>query len=732
MSQDGDPSTRRPSPEAANDAPSSSSDAEPAMVVARARRSNAGNWMRKLLDQEERPDEQQDAHEFYNNEHWAEDADDDEFGGADALAPEDIALESSGDEDEDEGEQDDEDAGEKVLRKEERQQKLIQKRKRRDPFAQAALRQQKKAKTTAQSTPQSSMLPPPRPKKKSERVSWLPEATEGPVRSSSRRLTVQNKQNLTQGLEEKERHRLHVLEIMKKAEKRKEKDQPKPMTQQERLAEAARVEKRNNKTLSRWEESERQKAEENKARLEALKNRKLDGPFVRYYSGPSLWVNDKLKQVGKDNCKIEELDDDSPSVNDAVNASTESKPIVALQSTASVPNTSIASEPIVAPQSTASVGQDGQQENSAPQQQLAAIVKPEEPSNNSDQVANAEAPAASTEQTQSLPVHQPTSTAQPDHPQSSELGPSQPNPSETPQSQSEQAPSQLSTVQPTQTQSSKPHLSQTGSSETQPSNTVNSSAELSSGQGHNIMFAPPQSAGGFLDGIFDWASMDSNQPNSSSAQRPLSSQSQLPSALTVTESAKERNQGDEPIKASGEPAPSQQAQSDPPAAPPRRVILRAVRNLITLQNFDSLRPRDKDALSRALFRWPAGMPIALPTRPPPGRGARNAHLPHRELCCITAQPARYRDPLTGLPYADAFAFRSIRRFVSGLGGGMGTARWSNLLGCFVGPKSEGRFAVAKGVPERFLGKKKEVEPGQSDAPAQEEQPKDQDVKMEGA
>ncbi|KAF4535468.1 Signal transducer [Lasiodiplodia theobromae] len=610
MSQD---EMERASPGAANGSGSSSSDAEPAMVVTRSRRSNAGNWMRKLLDQEERPDEHQDAQDFYNNEHWAEDADDDEFGGADAVAPEDVALESSGDEDEDEGEQDDDDAGEKVLRKEERQQKLLQKRKRKDPFAQAALRQ-KKAKTT---TPTESMPPPPRPKKKSERVSWLPEATEGPVRSSSRRLTVQNKQVLTQGLEEKERHRLHVLEVMKRAERRKEKDQPKPMTQQERLVEAARVEKRNSKTLSRWEESERLKAEENKARLEALKNRKLDGPFVRYYSGPSLWVNDKLKHVGKDSCKIEELDDEPPLANDTETS-------------------------IVDAQPSASAEQGGQQASGASQMQSAVDVKPEVSATNAEQVERAEKPAGSLEQTQSL---------------------------------------------------------------------------------------PSESAGGFLDGIFDWASMDAHQTNGAPAQRPPSAQSQLPLAATGPVSAQESSK---PINADGHAETSQQVQSAVPVPPPPpRVVLRAVRNLITLQNFDSLRPRDKDALSRALFKWPAGMPIALPTRPPPGRGARNAHLPHRELCCITAQPARYRDPLTGLPYADAFAFRSIRRFVSGLGGGMGTARWSNLLGCFVGPRSEGRFAVAKGVPERFTGKKKEVEPEKTAEAVQEEQPNGQDVKMEG-
>jgi vacuolar protein sorting-associated protein 72 len=35
--------------------------------------------------------------------------------------------------------------------------------------------------------------------------------------------------------------------------------------------------------------------------------------------------------------------------------------------------------------------------------------------------------------------------------------------------------------------------------------------------------------------------------------------------------------------------------------------------------------------------------------------------PPRALCAVTGAPARYRDPLTGLPYADAAAFAELRR-----------------------------------------------------------------------
>lgn len=65
------------------------------------------------------------------------------------------------------------------------------------------------------------------------------------------------------------------------------------------------------------------------------------------------------------------------------------------------------------------------------------------------------------------------------------------------------------------------------------------------------------------------------------------------------------------------------------------------------------------------------------------------------LCVITSLPARYRDPETGLPYANAYAYREIRRATEQ------KYAWSSMLGCYVGPMG---FA-ARGVPERFLDPK---------------------------
>lgn len=71
----------------------------------------------------------------------------------------------------------------------------------------------------------------------------------------------------------------------------------------------------------------------------------------------------------------------------------------------------------------------------------------------------------------------------------------------------------------------------------------------------------------------------------------------------------------------------------------------------------------------------------------------------REQCAITDQPAKYRDPRTGLPYTDSYAYKEIQKLANG------GSRWSSLLGCYVGPTS----GVARGVPERFATNRQALE-----------------------
>ncbi|KAF7546518.1 hypothetical protein G7046_g9279 [Stylonectria norvegica] len=115
--------------------------------------------------------------------------------------------------------------------------------------------------------------------------------------------------------------------------------------------------------------------------------------------------------------------------------------------------------------------------------------------------------------------------------------------------------------------------------------------------------------------------------------------------------------------------------SEPLSEPPP--LSTAARNAMILQNFDDNAIRDRGVQTQILF----GRKMSKRAKPSP--------LP---LCVITNHPARYRDPRTGLPYFNAYAYREIQRLRRG------EYRWSRLLGAWVG---SGKYA-ARGVPERFL------------------------------
>jgi vacuolar protein sorting-associated protein 72 len=78
---------------------------------------------------------------------------------------------------------------------------------------------------------------------------------------------------------------------------------------------------------------------------------------------------------------------------------------------------------------------------------------------------------------------------------------------------------------------------------------------------------------------------------------------------------------------------------------------------------------------------------ALLTHDPP-----RAEPPPTAICVITNHPARYRDPKTGLPFYNAFAYREIQRLRRG------DYKWSSLLGAWTGSAAY----AARGVPEGFL------------------------------
>ncbi len=257
------------------------------LVSGRAKRVTAGNRLSSLLEQEGGDDEL----ELLFAEDEEEDVEFEGDGGEDAS---DVELGSSSDE-EDKGpaQGDDDLEGERELQK---QKRVGQKRKRdaQAVFKRPVLRNKVVPDPTA--TAEAPTTPLARTRKKSERVSWIPTPEDGPTRQSTRKQTVHNKEVIHLRMMESEKRRVQLIAVMEAAAKRRK--TPKVMTQEERLEEAARTERRNAKSLNRWEESEKKRMDDQKAKLEALQNRQLNGPVICSCSSKARWVNGKIEKTG--------------------------------------------------------------------------------------------------------------------------------------------------------------------------------------------------------------------------------------------------------------------------------------------------------------------------------------------------------------------------------------------------------------------------------------------------
>jgi vacuolar protein sorting-associated protein 72 len=250
------------------------------LVTSRAKRATAGNRMKSMLANEEPAAEDSDLELLF-----AEDEDDAGFSDEAQDDASDVLMDSSSDE-EDKEENADEMEGEKEL-----ERQVREKRKRK---AQEAIPVKFRKKVRIEKPADR----PPRPKKKSERTSWLPSPADLPTRASERRTTKISKQQLHQKMVSDEIRRRKQVERMEKKAKQLEAEKKPPMTQAERLAEAAIIEKRNSKSLNRWEEAEKQREEERLRKIAALHSRKLDGPVVTFWSGIQELQEGQDKHVG--------------------------------------------------------------------------------------------------------------------------------------------------------------------------------------------------------------------------------------------------------------------------------------------------------------------------------------------------------------------------------------------------------------------------------------------------
>ncbi|KAF8851762.1 YL1-domain-containing protein [Acephala macrosclerotiorum] len=577
------------------------------LATTRERRATAGNRLANLLQQEDPDDELELL--------FAE-ADDD-AGFEDDAADSDVQMDSS-DDDEDQGPAagDDDFEGEKELQRKEKAERA-KKRKLEGGMP-------KIFKKRVKIDPTISQAPPPRPKKKSERTSWIPTAEDAPTRASQRGTTKQSKQQLHMQMVDREVKRLKQLANMEKAAAKKEAAKKPALTQEDRLKEAARVEKANSKSLSRWEQAEQEREEEQRAKLAALHDRTLEGPVITWWSGMAEWVGGKLKKVGK-NLTIEEKEKPTRKRKAAEMEESESGS--------------------VAP--TAEVG-------------LLNAEKPKEDASKDHRDSVVEAGPSHSDQAR----------------RDSATGPGPSNPSQTHQPESKSH-----VVSPTENE--KAEAPSAPNPTPPPAENLPPPAEPvpppAPPKPTTIVHAPPRSSV-----LAPPAGLPLTAPpppwNMQQARSPYVS---TPPVLD----------GSAPVPGLGYNFPPPKAPSttvpfalnpNPPATPvvpegppPPPAVEHGAVNYLILENFDETLIKDKNVQTQILFNRKF---VKVPR-------SKASH----ELCAITGYPAKYRDPSTGLPYCNQYAYKEIQKLKKG------EYRWSKLVGAYVGL---GTYA-ARGVPDRF-------------------------------
>ncbi|CAD0099137.1 unnamed protein product [Aureobasidium mustum] len=96
-------------------------------------------------------------------------------------------------------------------------------------------------------------------------------------------------------LKESQKRSEKAHELMKIAAEKKAASAMPALTQEDRMKRALKVEKENSRTLNRWEKAEEERQLAQQRRLEALRDRQLDGPVFRYWSGSVMWEGEKIK-----------------------------------------------------------------------------------------------------------------------------------------------------------------------------------------------------------------------------------------------------------------------------------------------------------------------------------------------------------------------------------------------------------------------------------------------------
>ncbi|KAG9648977.1 YL1-domain-containing protein, partial [Aureobasidium melanogenum] len=665
--------------------------AEELLVHGRAKRATAGNRMHFLMQHLEDEDVRNDLLQ-------EDETDQVDYQLSDA---EDVAFGSSDDSD-DEG-QDEDLQGEKELQKAERQEARKKKRKAND-FANMPLNPLMKRQRLAATN----SLLAPRPRKKSERISWLPTLDDAPTRQSRRRQTVANKEQTEAKLKESQKRSEKAHELMKIAAEKKAASAMPALTQEDRMKRALKVEKENSRTLNRWEKAEEERQLAQQRRLEALRDRQLEGPVFRYWSGSVMWEGEKIKVKRVHQPRVE--------------AFIESKP-----------------NPISEKPST----------ETPPQPTATEADKP--PSNNPPEVKSVPEPGV--QQTEDTPMVDPTTEPIPaaiSDQEVKELATTEKDEGISPKA-IDGSPMATIPAAMDNAETNTP-IANTPSAIDETATIKDNTSEQKPAEPHTTQpdaAAAEQKSPSFLDGIHYWASQSpeatAQKDKTSSLQTltpvpapegqtgetaPVQTQptpsnvSDQPHPAAVTDSATPNI----PQNSASQPAESAQQSSTPfdvypqvpppeaaPPTPPIPLIReQAQRTLIILEAFPELEvappvaPSSKKSTTTTAIISSVLTPDALPSLTPQeqkyltSKSTKKKEFlpppPPKPVCAITAKPARFRDPKTGLPYQGLDAYKALQRVSAGgcRWGGQGWDCWMGIVASGV----MGR--VARGVPECFI------------------------------
>ncbi|KAL1843786.1 hypothetical protein VTJ49DRAFT_7496 [Mycothermus thermophilus] len=632
------------------------------LATSRSRRSTAGNRMKSLLANEEPAATDSDLELLF-----AEDEDDAGFTDDAAEDLSDVQMDSSSD-DEDMEEKGDELEGEKELERQERERRAAErKRKKAQEAIPARFRKKVRIEQPA--------ARPPRPKKKSERISWLPSPADMPTRASERQTTKLSKQQLHQKMVSDELRRRKQIERMEKKAKQLEAMKKPPKTQAERLAEAAITEKRNAKSLNRWEEAEKQREEERLRKIAALHSRKLDGPVVTFWSGIQELKEGQAKHVGN---------------------------LVSMEEKAPRKKRQSAAAALAAKEATEAVTPttpDAQDATKATAPQGVKTEQPDAPVLDSTTPAPPPLPPGSEASGAGPPPPMPALAPGQSPAQTSSQAPV-PSPAPLPPKPSAASAAPVTTPAPMGPPPIPPPPleARSNSSGVLAAPVLALPAGASPGIGQMSMPAlptPPAGPKPFLA-----APNTGHQPSARPIPPSTSPAAVTPQPISTVPPATPAPQPTAPPPANSTPTPTTavpppplpaiagsqpaqgqphptQVQTQPPQAqpkppqdpsaptsndPPREG--KVTRSCIILQNFDEQAIKDKQVQAQILFGRKMNR-LAKPAHPP--------------LCVITNQPARYRDPKTGLPYYNAYAYREIQRVCRG------DYKWSRLVEWFLDP-----------------------------------------------